>query len=115
MLVLAETLTEIKDHYKVPLKLFTNLQKKFHQVAQKVSLKQGCLDDLDNVFGIHLLPMGPLGSVGYHAGYSFNGRAYMKLKIQGKGGHGSSPHLANDAIVAGAYFVMQFKPLLAVV
>ena len=29
----------------------------------------------------------------------------MKLKIQGTGGHGSSPHLANDAIVAGSYFV----------
>ena len=25
--------------------------------------------------------------------------------VQGKGGHGSSPHMANDTIVAGANFV----------
>ena len=71
------------------------------------------LDDLDDVFGIHLLPMGPAGIVGYHAGYSFNGRAYMKLKIQGRGGHGSSPHLANDAIVAGAHFVTAVQTIIS--
>src|SRR5699024_5980267 len=42
---------------------------------------------------------------GYHSGYAFNGRTYFKLTIQGSGGHGSSPHLANDPIVAGSHFV----------
>ena len=63
--------------------------------------------------GIHLLPIAPAGMVGYNKGYVFNGRAYMKLKIQGRGGHGSSPHLANDAIVAGAHFVTAVQTIIS--
>ena len=37
----------------------------------------------------------------------------MKLKIQGRGGHGSSPHLANDAIVAGAHFVTAVQTIVS--
>ena len=37
----------------------------------------------------------------------------MKLKIQGRGGHGSSPHLANDAIVAGAHFVTAVQTIIS--
>jgi len=33
------------------------------------------------------------------------GRSSFKLTIHGKGGHGSAPNLANDAIVAASYFV----------
>ena len=37
----------------------------------------------------------------------------MKLKIQGRGGHGSSPHLANDAIVAAAHFVTAVQTIVS--
>ena len=53
--------------------------------------------------------------VGYRSGYAMAGRTYFKLEIQGSGWHGSSPHLANDSIVAGAHFVTASKRLLAVV
>ena len=39
--------------------------------------------------------------------------AYLKLKIQGLGGHGSSPHLANDYIVAGAHFVTAVQTIIS--
>ena len=45
-----------------------------HQHAEEVPpggaksiVESGLLDDLDAMFGIHLLPMGPAGTVGYHA------------------------------------------------
>lgn len=37
----------------------------------------------------------------------------MKLIVKGRGGHGSSPHLANDAIVAGAYFVTAIQTVIS--
>ena len=57
-------------------------------------IESGLLDDLDHIFGIHLLPLGPSGVVGYHAGFVFTEEPTLKLKIQGTGGHGSSPHLS---------------------
>jgi amidohydrolase len=113
LMVLADCLIQLKDEIPGTIKII-------HQPAEEVPpggaigmINSGLLDDLDAIYGIHLLPMGPAGTVGYHAGYSFNGRAYMKLKIQGSGGHGSSPHLANDAIVAGSYFVTAVQTIVS--
>lgn len=41
------------------------------------------------------------------------GRAYLKLGIQGVGGHGSSPHKSRDAIVAGSYFVTAVQTIIS--
>src|SRR5690606_31996970 len=35
------------------------------------------------------------------------------LKVQGQGGHGSSPHKANDSIVAGAHFVTSVQTIVS--
>ncbi|GIO27340.1 amidohydrolase [Ornithinibacillus bavariensis] len=113
LMVLADCLIQLKDEIPGTIKII-------HQPAEEVPpggaigmIASGLLDDLDDIFGIHLLPMGPAGVVGYNSGYVFPGRAYFKLKVQGLGGHGSSPHLANDAIVAGAYFVTAIQTVVS--
>ena len=113
LLVLADCLIQLKDEIPGTIKII-------HQPAEEVPpggaigiIESGLLDDLDHIFGIHLMPLGPSGVVGYNSGYVFPGRAYFKLKIQGVGGHGSSPHLANDAIVAGSYFVTAIQTIVS--
>lgn len=113
LMVLADCLIQLKDEIPGTIKII-------HQPAEEVPpggaigmIKSGLLDDLDNIFGIHLLPLGPAGVVGYNSGYVFPGRAYFKLKVQGVGGHGSSPHMANDSIVAGAHFVTAVQTVIS--
>ncbi|MEH7418408.1 amidohydrolase [Neobacillus drentensis] len=113
LMVLADCLIQLKDEIPGKIKII-------HQPAEEVPpggaigmIKSGLLDDLDHIFGIHLLPLGPAGVVGYNSGYVFPGRAYFKLKVQGTGGHGSSPHLANDAIVAASHFVTAIQTVIS--
>lgn len=113
LLVLADCLIELKDEIPGTIKIIHQHAEEVPPGGAKSIVESGLLDDLDNVFGIHLLPMGPAGFVGYNSGFAFNGRAYLKLKIQGRGGHGSSPHLANDAIVAGAHFVTAVQTIIS--
>lgn len=113
LLVLADCLIQLKDEIPGMIKIVHQHAEEVPPGGAKSIVESGLLDDVDHMFGIHLLPMGPAGVVGYHAGYSFNGRAYLKLKIQGRGGHGSSPHLANDAIVAGAHFVVNTQTIIS--
>ncbi|MEJ7281669.1 amidohydrolase, partial [Staphylococcus epidermidis] len=68
-------------------------------------IKDGVLDGVDHVLGAHVMSTMEAGKVFYREGFVQTGRAYFKLVVQGKGGHGSSPHMANDTIVAGANFV----------
>ncbi|MFC2946871.1 amidohydrolase [Virgibacillus sediminis] len=113
LLILADCLIQLKDQIKGTIKIIHQHAEEQPPGGAKSIMDSGMLDDLDAIFGIHVLPMAPAGTVGYHSGYSFNGRTYFKLRIQGTGGHGSSPHKANDAIVAGSYFVTTVQTVVS--
>lgn len=113
LLILADCLIQLKSELSGTIKIIHQHAEEVPPGGAKSIVESGLLDDLDEVYGIHLLPIAPAGMVGFNKGYAFNGRAYMKLKIQGRGGHGSSPHLANDAIVAGAHFVTAVQTIIS--
>lgn len=113
MLVLAECLISVKDRLKGTVRII-------HQPAEEVPpggaitmVKEGCLDGVSHVFGIHVISTMPTGVIAYHAGSVHTGRATFKIKIQGKGGHGAVPHEAKDSILAGAEFVTGIQKIVS--
>ncbi|EUJ28502.1 M20/M25/M40 family peptidase [Listeria floridensis FSL S10-1187] len=113
MLILAETLIEMKDQLDGKIVVL-------HQPAEEVPpggalqmIKDGALDGVDNVLGIHVMSTMDTGGVFYREGAIQTGRSYFKVTIHGKGGHGSSPHMANDAIVAASYFVTAVQTVVS--
>ncbi|EGF13302.1 amidohydrolase [Dialister micraerophilus] len=113
LMILADCLIKLKDEIKGTIKIIHQNAEEMAPGGAKDIVESGLLDDMEEIYGIHLLPDGAAGTVGWHKGYSFTGRSYMKLEIKGVGGHGSSPHLANDAIVAGAYFITQAQTVIS--
>ncbi|EUJ47951.1 M20 family metallopeptidase [Paenilisteria rocourtiae] len=113
MLVLAETLIEMKNqlHGKIVI---------LHQPAEETPpggaiamIHDGCLDGVDHVLGIHVMSTMSTGEIAYREGPIQTGRASFKVKIMGRGGHGSSPHMANDAIVASSEFVVALQTIIS--
>ncbi|WP_155287438.1 amidohydrolase [Lacticaseibacillus zhaodongensis] len=91
-----------------------------HQPAEEVSpggaksmIKDGVLDGIDNVLGAHVMSSMPTRSFNYHLAETQTGRANFTLIFTGRGGHASMPHLANDAIVAGSYFVTALQTVVS--
>lgn len=113
LLVLADCLIQLKHEIPGTIKIIHQHAEEVPPGGAKSILESGALDDVDNIFGIHLLPTDPAGIVGYRSGNSMAGRSYLKVGIQGRGGHGSSPHKANDAIVAGAFFVTAVQTIIS--
>lgn len=113
MLVLAETVAELKDQLAGTVKVI-------HQPAEEMPpggaigmIQAGVLNGVDAVFGIHVMSTMETGKIFYRSGNTQTGRARFKLIVQGKGGHGSSPHMANDAIVAASSFVMNCQTIIS--
>lgn len=113
MLVLAQVLAEHKDQLAGTVRVI-------HQPAEEQPpggaigmIKAGVLDGVDVILGIHVMTNMETGHVYYRSGNTQTGRSYFKLVVQGKGGHGSSPHLANDAIVAASSFVMNVQTIVS--
>lgn len=113
LLILADCLIQLKDQLAGTIKIIHQHAEELPPGGAKSIVEEGHLDDVDAVFGIHVLPIAPAGTVAYRSGYSFSGRAYFKLKINARGGHGASPHKGNDAIVAGAHFVTAIQTIVS--
>lgn len=105
MLILVETLIEMKDQFKGKVIVIHQPAEEMPPGGAQGMIKDGVLDGVDHVLGAHVMSTMEAGKVFYKEGFVQTGRAYFKLTVHGKGGHGSSPHMANDAIVAGANFV----------
>ncbi len=113
LLILADCLIQLKESIPGTIKIIHQHAEETPPGGAKSIVESGVLDDVDNVFGIHLFPTDPAGVVGYRSGDAMAGRTYFKLDIQGVGGHGSSPHMANDAIVAGAHFITAVQTVVS--
>ena len=57
----------------------------------------------------HLNPELPVGKVELIYGTAHAATNTIRIRIKGKGGHGASPHLCIDPIVAGAYLITQLQ------
>ncbi|KAA9217523.1 MULTISPECIES: amidohydrolase [Aerococcus] len=113
LLILAETFIELKDLWQGKIVILHQNAEEEGPGGAKSMVEAGCLDGVDNVFGMHVMSNMPVGGIYYKEGNAQTGRDNFFLTIKGEGGHASSPHTSNDAIVAGAYFVTQVQSIVS--
>ncbi|CQR45902.1 N-acyl-L-amino acid amidohydrolase [Paraliobacillus sp. PM-2] len=65
----------------------------------------GVLEDVDEIYGIHIFPTFKKGTIGIVDGAATIAADGFFLKIQGKGSHASTPELAIDPIIVGSEIV----------
>jgi amidohydrolase len=77
----------------------------------KAMLETGLFDSepVSAIFAGHMNPELPLGRLEFIYGTAHAAADTLKIQITGKGGHGASPHLCIDPIVAGAHLVTQLQ------
>lgn len=74
-------------------------------------IKDGALSkpDVDAIFGQHITTDLPVGKFGFKAGPMMASADEIYLTIEGKGGHGASPHRAIDPIVISSKSSMPYR------
>jgi len=68
-------------------------------------IKEGCLKDVDEVYGLHNVPNFESGSIKVINGPIFAEITIVKIRVKGHGGHGSAPHNTKDPINASAFIL----------
>lgn len=76
-------------------------------------VKEGAMQGVDNIIGLHLFSSYPLGRVGVRSGPTFASADKFVLKIHGKGGHAAMPEAAIDPIVVAAYITTALQTLIS--
>jgi amidohydrolase len=67
----------------------------------------------DYVIAGHQFPFWPVGSVALMEGFRMAGSIQMDVTIQGRGGHGSTPHVAIDTVVMGSQAVLAYQTIVS--
>ena len=77
----------------------------------KAMLDTGLFDSepVTAIFAGHMNPELPVGQIELIYGTAHAATNTLRIRIKGKGGHGASPHLCIDPIVAGAHLVTQLQ------
>ncbi len=73
----------------------------------------GILDDVDEIYGLHVWPEIPVGKVGFKKGPLMAASDRFFVKIEGKSTHGAEPHNGIDAIVAAANWIVNVESIIA--
>jgi amidohydrolase len=80
--------------------------------AQKL-VKEGILDGVDSIYGIHLMSNVPLGKIGFPIGPAKASCNDFDITIEGKGGHGADPHDTVDPIYIASHLIQAFQSIIS--
>ncbi|WP_182101899.1 amidohydrolase [Niallia taxi] len=113
LLAVAKVLNNNKEHLAGNIVLLHQHAEELPPGGAIAMIEDGCLDGVDVVFGAHLASGNALGEVLYGVGPTSAASDTFELKIQGKGGHGASPHQTIDSIAIGAQIANQLKHIVS--
>ena len=110
----AAALSEMKGLLKGQIKFIFQPAEETLSGARAM-IADGVLEDpmLDVILGYHNWPAVQAGKVGYNAGAVMSAADAFDVTLKGRDGHGAHPHLAVDALAAGAHFVSQLQTVVS--
>lgn len=78
-------------------------------------IEEGLLEDppVDAAFALHVSPNLPTGSVWTRGGPIMASADVLNVTVTGKGGHASTPHLANDPVPVAAEIVLAIQSFVS--
>jgi amidohydrolase len=74
---------------------------------------EGALDGVDAAFGLHLWSPLPVGMIGVNRGALMAAVDNFTIDIEGRGGHGASPHEVADPILAAARVIESLQSVVS--
>src|SRR5438128_3375075 len=76
-------------------------------------IREGAMQNVDSIIGLHLISDYPLVRVGVRAGAVFASADKFILTVKGKGGHAAMPETTVDPIVISAYIINALQTLIS--
>jgi amidohydrolase len=76
-------------------------------------VKEGAMQGVDGIIGLHLISDYPIGRVGVRSGAFFASADKFVVTVRGKGGHAAMPEASVDPIVIAAYIITALQTLIS--
>lgn len=115
VLAAAEMLASIRDELSGTVKFIFQPAEEAPSGGARAMIADGVLENpnVDRIFGLHLWPDLPMGTVGIQDGPTMGASDYFFLSITGNGGHAAMPHLCVDAVAIAAQTVTALQQIVS--
>jgi amidohydrolase len=81
----------------------------------KAMVEDGVLEHfgIERAYGLHLASAHPAGQVGFREGAFYASSDSIEITVEGRGGHGASPHLSVDPVYVASQFVVAVQQVVS--
>ena len=108
----AKVLSKMKNHIAGTVKFIFQPAEEGLGGA-RFMIKDGALNNVDEIYGLHLWNYQKYGTVGIKSGPVMAAADKFKITILGKGGHGATPQGTTDAIVVAAQTIQTLQTIVS--
>ena len=110
----AAVLSKLKDYIAGNVKLvFQPAEEEAAIGGGRNFVASGKLDDVSEIYGLHVWPELPVGVVGLRPGNLMAASDRFYVHIKGKSTHAAQPHNGTDALVMAAHFIIDVQTLVS--
>ncbi|TKD70706.1 M20 metallopeptidase family protein [Pseudalkalibacillus hwajinpoensis] len=111
LLGVANVLTQVKDELEGDVVLIHQFAEEVAPGGAEAMIRDGCLDEVDEIYGAHVWADHPIGHYSFHEGYTMAAADTFDITIAGRGGHGAMPHQTVDPIVVASHVILGLQQI----
>lgn len=115
LLTTSRILSELKDQFEGTVKLIFQPGEEKNPGGASYMIKEGVLENPkpSNIIGQHVMPLIPVGKIGFREGMYMASCDEIYLTVIGKGGHGAAPDLAIDPILIASHIIISLQQIIS--
>ena len=111
----ARILNEIKDNFEGTVKLIFQPGEERIPGGASLMIKEGVLENPSpaHILGQHVMPLIPVGKVGFREGMYMASTDEIYVTVKGKGGHGAMPEYNIDPVLIAAHIIVAMQQIVS--
>lgn len=113
LLGVAKVLSEVKSEIKGNVVFIHQFAEEKIPGGAVSMIEDGCLDGVDVIYGAHVWSTETIGTLGVGEGPMMAAMDSFEIEINGKGGHGATPHLTVDSLLIGSQLVSNLQQIVS--
>ncbi|WP_226389940.1 M20 metallopeptidase family protein [Penaeicola halotolerans] len=115
LLGVAKILTEVKDSFEGTVKLIFQPGEETAPGGASYMIKDGALQNPKPhaILGQHVMPLIPVGKVGFRPGMYMASADELYLTVKGKGGHGAMPEMGIDPVLIASHIIVSLQQIIS--
>ncbi len=108
-------LNDLKDQWSGQVKFIFQPGEESAPGGASLLIKDGVLKDPrpETILGQHVMPLIPVGQVGFRSGKYMASADEIYFTVKGKGGHGAMPELAVDPVVIASHIIIALQQIVS--